>query len=315
MTQAEQDMAAGAVNTGLNLAIPGAGIIGSSAYQLWKAYDQKKKAESLAKRGPADIVPAALKQKLQMDQNQANNTQIAGYGTVLDNINSDVSSALGEGKRGATSSSNVLNLISRLNDNSNKAKNTLAIQGQNENVRRQGVLSNTLGRVGEYQNLGLQQHNAALGALQEGSIQNTAGGINTLASGLNYLTPQIGDMAEMAYRNGNPVTSSIDSVRFDATNVPTTPDPMEIEGMTGGSSPVLNPTPAMAGMNGVVPGLFNQSVPNPYEYKGFKSKFYNPTKPFSPMTSYSPKTTNTYLPSGYQKKYQNRLFNESFSKP
>jgi len=193
MNEDDANNIAGGVSTGLGLVNPLLGAAAAGGYSLWTGYKQRKQREALEAAGAKDVTPLALRQKLQFDANQANNGQIAGYGAALDQINTDVSSALGEGKRGAVSSSNYLNLLSRLNQNSNLAKNRLYIQGQMEKNRRGQEFSNTLEKVGGYQERGRQEFNSAVGTLREGEIQNTAGGINTLGAGLVYSTPAMQD--------------------------------------------------------------------------------------------------------------------------
>ena len=94
--------------------------LAQTGYQAYQGYQQNKKADELERRGPIDPTPVAFRQAQQGLENQANNAQVAGYGQIMDDVNEGISSSLGEAKRAGISSSNLLNVLTRLNQQKNK---------------------------------------------------------------------------------------------------------------------------------------------------------------------------------------------------
>ena len=130
------------VGAGLNLvgSIPG----------LINAIQQGKERKKLLAQGPEGLTPLEY-QQMATAQNRANMSQVAGYGTELENINQQQANALGEAKRAGVSSSNMLNALTRLNQQGQAARRNLAIRGaqgqrvaQSELGGLQGVASANL---------------------------------------------------------------------------------------------------------------------------------------------------------------------------
>ena len=130
------------VGAGLNLvgSIPG----------LINAIQQGKERKRLLAEGPEGLTPLEY-QQMATAQNRANMSQVAGYGTELENINQQQANALGEAKRAGVSSSNMLNALTRLNQQGQAARRNLAIRGaqgqriaQSELGGLQGVASANL---------------------------------------------------------------------------------------------------------------------------------------------------------------------------
>lgn len=164
------------------LALTGAQLVNQGLL----AYRQKKKANELRDRGPIDPTPIAFRQAQAGLENQRNNMQVAGYGQEVDNLNEGISNAIGEAKRAGTTSANLLNVVTNVTGQKNKALRDLSIRGQNENrVRTDRAIDAEMKR-GQYQELGRQENNEAIGALEGASIQNTdkvfTGGVGLLSS-------------------------------------------------------------------------------------------------------------------------------------
>ena len=130
------------IGAGLNLvgSIPG----------LVNAIQQGKERRKLLAKGPEGLTPLEY-QQMATAQNRANMSQVAGYGQELENINQQQANALGEAKRAGVSSSNMLNALTRLNQQGQSARRNLAIRGaqgqrvaQSELGGLQGVASANL---------------------------------------------------------------------------------------------------------------------------------------------------------------------------
>lgn len=152
-----------AVGAGLNTlgALPG----------FINSFQQDALRRRLMKQGPQDITPVAFRQMQQGLENQANNAQIAGYGQALDNINQQQSTTLGEAKRAGLSSSNLLNTLSRLNQQGMIAKRQLALQGQSAREQRLNRALAAQGQRGQYQEQGRREFNNTIGALKAAAQQ------------------------------------------------------------------------------------------------------------------------------------------------
>ena len=140
--------------------------------------------------GAKDITPLAFKQMQAGLENQANNAQIAGYGQAMENINEQQATTLGEAKRAGLSSSNLLNTLSRLNQQGMAAKRQLAMQGQQAREQRMNRALQAQGQRGQYQEQGRREFNATIGALKGAAQQQR----NAL-----YQAPFTGALAGMRY--------------------------------------------------------------------------------------------------------------------
>lgn len=162
--------------------------LAQAGYQAYQGYQNKKEADRLAKEGPQDPTPLAFRQMQANQQNQANNAQVAGYGQIMDNMNEAQSSTLGEAKRAGTTSSNLLNVLTRLNQQRQKGVRDLGIQGAQAQEQRQNQLNSTLMARGGYQEMGRQENARAIGALTGASRQNY---FNALTSGVGAAAPLV----------------------------------------------------------------------------------------------------------------------------
>jgi len=95
---------------------------------LINAIQQGKERRRLLAEGPEGLNQYE-QARLGDAQLRAANTQVAGYGKELENINQQQANMLGEAKRAGVSSSNMLNTLSRLNQQGQAARRNLAIRG------------------------------------------------------------------------------------------------------------------------------------------------------------------------------------------
>jgi hypothetical protein len=168
--------------------------LAQAGYQAYQGYQNQKEADRLAKEGPQDPTPLAFRQMQANQANQANNAQVAGYGQIMDNMNEAQSSTLGEAKRAGVSSSNLLNVLTRLNQQRQRGVRDLGIQGAQAQEQRQNQFNQTLGIRGQYQEQGRQENARAVGALRGASKQNY---FNALTSGVGALTPAVAPDADL----------------------------------------------------------------------------------------------------------------------
>jgi len=166
-------------------------LVGQGSYQLYQAYKNKEEADRLAKLGPQDTAPQAFRQMQQNLANQSNNAQIAGYGQTVDNMNEQQSSALGEAKRAGITSSNTMNVLTRLNQQRQKANRDLGIEGSRQQLMRLNQYNQALGTRGQYQEQGRQENARAVGALRGASKQNV---FNAITSGIGAASYGLGEM-------------------------------------------------------------------------------------------------------------------------
>lgn len=173
-----------------------------------QAYNQNKALKNLLKQGPQDLAPVSFRQMQQGLENQANNAQIAGYGSAIEDINQQQADTLGQARRAALTPGSLLNVLSRLDRAGRSSRRSLAMQGaQMKEARLNRALAARERRAG-YQEQGRQEFNRAVGALRGARDQNINAGVqNLLGTGLMSYTPKV-PMAP----------------RFTTADIPTTPE-------------------------------------------------------------------------------------------
>ena len=163
------------------------------------SFQQDALRRKLMAEGAKDPTPLAFKQMQAGLENQANNAQIAGYGQAMDNINEQQATTLGEAKRAGLSSSNLLNTLSRLNQQSMASKRQLAMQGQQAREQRLNRALSAQGQRGQYQEQGRREFDATIGALK-GAAQQQRNAF--------YQAPFTGALAGMRYGAGATKTTT-----------------------------------------------------------------------------------------------------------
>jgi len=179
------------------------------------AYKQNKRARELRARGAIDPTPSAFRQAQQGLENQANNAQVAGYGQEVDNLNEGISTSIGEMKRAGLTSSNLFNGLTRVNQQKNRALRELSIRGQNEQRMRKDRLVDAQMKRGQYQELGRQENNEAIGALEGASIQN----VNNMFTGSLGLLSSLGGDGKLNFGD----TKAARSTYYAGSNNPSDP--------------------------------------------------------------------------------------------
>jgi len=265
--------------------------LAQTGFQAYQGYTQGKRADELEARGPIDNVPAAYKAMLANQANQANNSQIAGYSQAIDNLNEQQSSTLGEAKRSGISSSNLLNVLTRLNQQGNKTRRDLAIAGQEAKQGRERLYNQGLLGQSQYQEQARQENQRAIGALRGAGNQNYynafTSGIGALGYGLN--DKPTGFMNDFANNRGA------------ANDVSETMDTMQPSVQTS-ALPERNPQ--------MVPYNFGSNTDKPYFdlRKGLGQNYAGqPAQQFSTPDMQYPQGNATYLPQSYIDLYKNKF--------
>ena len=260
------------------------------------AYKQNKRARELRARGAIDPTPSAFRQAQQGLENQANNAQVAGYGQEVDNLNEGISTSIGEMKRAGLTSSNLFNGLTRVNQQKNRALRELSIRGQNEQRMRKDRLVDAQMKRGLYQELGRQENNEAIGALEGASIQN----VNNMFTGSLGLLSSLG-------------TTPPSGTTSDTPTTPTTPTPTMNEGSNVSTDPNFI-------------GPQNQPVATPFQFGATATPSFLPTETRKRLGRFyagqpvaAPQTFSTpdgQYPQGnatYQPEVYKELFNRRFN--
>jgi hypothetical protein len=118
----------------------GAAALGS-APQWQEAYRLKKERERLLKAGAPGLT-ATESEQLAAARGRAASTLAPGYGQEMEGIAQQQADVLAAGKRGSQSSSNLMNLLGRMNAQGQMARRNLAIRGAQNQRAAQSELSN-----------------------------------------------------------------------------------------------------------------------------------------------------------------------------
>jgi hypothetical protein len=105
----------------------GAAFLGSIP-QLIEAQRLKRERERLLKEGPGGYTPMEAEQ-IAAARARAASSQVPGYAQEMEGIAQQQADVLAAGKRGSATSSNLLNLLSRLNMQGQAARRNLAMRG------------------------------------------------------------------------------------------------------------------------------------------------------------------------------------------
>ena len=120
----------------------GAGLATIGSVPQWQeAYRLKKERERLLKAGAPGLT-ATEQAQLAAAGSRAASALAPGYGQEIEGIAQQQSDVLAAGKRGSQTSSNLINLLSRMNAQGQMARRNLAIRGAQNQRAAQSELSN-----------------------------------------------------------------------------------------------------------------------------------------------------------------------------
>lgn len=209
---------------------------------LINAIQQGKERKRLLAEGPEGLNQFE-QARLGGAQQRAANSQVAGYGQELENINQQQANILGEAKRAGVSSSNMLNTLSRLNQQGQAARRNLAIRGAQGQRAAQSELGGIQGQVGQI----LEN--------RKRYFENNLANLDTARKqqiGQFAMAPFQGAMAGMRYSNPSTLkTPTAESVRFNPETDMQISTEDSGDAMFGSNMRTgVNPTPEMTGLGG-----------------------------------------------------------------
>ena len=118
----------------------GAAFFGSNP-QMVEARRLRKERERLMAEGAPGMSPIEQEQ-MAAARARAASTLAPGYGTELENIAEQQSNILGAARKAGITGSNIMNTLSRLNQQGQAARRNLVIRGAQAQRAAQGDLSN-----------------------------------------------------------------------------------------------------------------------------------------------------------------------------
>lgn len=206
----------------------GASLI-PSVFKGISAISQKRKANRINPIDPGYQMNSQVIDNARILGDRYTNYQMPGYGTAQNQIQANASNAYSQGVQGASSSGDILDLVSKINYGTNQASNQLAQQSA---MGKEGALKDYLGanvqagneyqKLNEYQR---QQYEAKLrekAALTQSANENAYGAINDLASAGASLAGGLSSGGRVS-----PVKNSISPIT-NAPQIPTTYNPLTI---------------------------------------------------------------------------------------
>lgn len=147
--------------------------------QLITGASQKKKAKNLQ---ASTYIPPALRRKISDLNIRANAGRYAGQDVDEANVRKNVADAMASVKEGTSSSSNILNAASLLNEQANQAFQNIGARAEQVRERRQDDLNRALTEKSGVQMENQRRFQAAKGALSGAGDQNIFNALSNLSS-------------------------------------------------------------------------------------------------------------------------------------
>jgi hypothetical protein len=224
----------------------GAAFLGSIP-QMVEARRLRKERERLLKEGAPGMSPIEQEQ-MAAARARAASSLAPGYGQEMENIAEQQSNVLGAAKKAGITGSNIMNTLSRLNQQGQAARRNLAIRGAQAQRAAQGDLADISMSADARRQARLQNWEAKLAAMDAARRQyNTQAGMSPLQGALAFMPAEGFKMGTGA------VKPSIESVKFNP-ETDTQFGPMD----AGDEAPMsganmrqgINPTAEMTGLGG-----------------------------------------------------------------
>lgn len=141
----------------------------SSLFSLGQSLRQRKEAKDLKR---SNFIPANLKNKLDSQKIRANATVFPGQANAEEEIRDAASGAVERARRTTNSTSDLLNVVSAVDAQENKAQLRLAAQQEQSRQDRQQDLDATQSQVAAVEAQNELQFQKAKGALRGAADQN-----------------------------------------------------------------------------------------------------------------------------------------------
>ena len=164
----------------------GAAFLGSIP-QMVEARRLRKERERLLAEGAPGLTPIE-QQQLAEARSRAASTLAPGYGQEMEGIAQQQADVLAAGKRGSQTSSNLLNLLSRMNAQGQAARRNLAMRGAQAQRAAQGELTNLSMSADARRENRMRRYEDDLSAMDAARRQyNAAAGMAPLQGALAFM--------------------------------------------------------------------------------------------------------------------------------
>ena len=211
----------------------GAAFLGSIP-QMVEARRLRKERERLLAEGAPGLTPIE-QQQLAEARSRAASTLAPGYGQEMEGIAQQQADVLAAGKRGSQTSSNLLNLLSRMNAQGQAARRNLAMRGAQAQRAAQGELTNLSMSADARRENRMRRYEDDLSAMDAARRQyNAAAGMAPLQGALAFMPVE-----GLKFGTGTPKTPATPSPYKSFADMPTKFSETE---------PMYNPYAKMSGM-------------------------------------------------------------------
>lgn len=222
----------------------GAAFLGSIP-QMVEARRLGKERKRLLEEGAPGMTPIEQEQ-MAAARARAASSLAPGYGQEIENINQQQADVLGATRRAGISGSNVLNTLSRLNQQGQAARRNLAIRGAQAQRAAQGDLTSISMNADARRQGRVQNWEAKMAAMDAARRQfNASAGMSPIQGAIAFMP------AEGLKFSKNP-KPTVESVRFNPETDMQLGEEMNV---MGGNMQTPTPTADMTGLG----GQFNMS--------------------------------------------------------
>ena len=192
------------------LIAPGVGAVGAfagSIPQLVEANRLRKERERLLKEGAPGMSPIEQEQ-LAAARARAASTLAPGYGTEMENIAEQQSNILGAAKKAGITGSNIMNTLSRLNQQGQAARRNLVIRGAQTQRAAQGDLADISMSADARRQNRVQNWEAKLAAMDAARRQyNAQAGMSPIQGAMAFMPAEGFKMGTGAVKPTAPETT------------------------------------------------------------------------------------------------------------
>jgi hypothetical protein len=211
----------------------GAAFLGSIP-QMVEANRLRKERERLMAQGAPGLSPIEQEQ-LAAARSRAASSLAPGYAQEMEGIAQQQADTLAAGKRGSATSSNLLNLLSRMNAQGQAARRNLAMRGAQAQRAAQGELTNLSMSADARRQARVQNWEARMAAMDAARRQyNAAAGMAPVQGAIAFMPAE-----GLKFGTGTPKTPSTPSPYKSFSEIPT---------QFSETEPMYNPYQKMSGL-------------------------------------------------------------------
>jgi hypothetical protein len=239
----------------------GAAFLGSIP-QMAEARRLRKERERLLQQGAPGLTPIEQEQ-MAAARARAASSLAPGYAQEMEGIAQQQADVLAAGKRGSQTSSNLLNLLSRMNAQGQAARRNLAMRGAQTQRQAQGELTSLSMNADARRENRMRRYEDDLATMMAKAGEYKA------AAGMAPIQGALAFMPTQGFNFGKSTTPTLESVRFNPETDMQLGEEMNVSGARMAPAK-LSPTPNMTGLG----GQFNMTEDIGYD----PYKQYAPTK-------------------------------------